>query len=364
MRLTFFLIILMLTLPFTSMIVNSESNEEQKPLHGVLSELFVTTTCTNCPDSEEDLVNIQKTENMFYFISFVMDENDEADERADDYGVMGVPVAEFDGINEVIGSGKKAVYENTIQDLRKNRKDIKIFVKMDKVNSTTIGVSISIFSNESSSTSYQLRAYVVEKESRYKNEKNENIPNAFIGYAFNENVNINPGWYNDSATFTDENASFSNLVVVASLFQGKIAIQTASSELAVMQISGTQSSDFEKFTVNTFIAGQPNSVQLEFTECTDDVCGLPQTTSMIKVNEDKYTVTIGPLKDDTTKVTCNIIVKNSDYEKEANVDIYVSQDSSSANGDKENDEGGIPGFEAFGLFIAVMLILGWKKRKK
>lgn len=362
MKYGLFIVALFLILPFTTLGVNSETNMES-PIHGVLCELFVTTNCKYCPEAEKDLRDLQDIENMFYFVTFVMDKNDEANERGNDYGITSVPTSEFDGTKEVVGAGKKDVYKNTINDLRENRKDIKIFVKMEEINSTTINVFVSIYNNESDSNNYHLRAYVVEKVSRYKNNEGKNIPYGFIGYAFNRNININQGWYNDSATFSDENITYNNLIVVASLFKGKNVVQTASTELGIMQISKVSFKD-NRLTVQAFISGKSDSVELEYIACKDDVCGLPQTISMSKTGDNKYIATIGPFEEGTTKVTCKVITKDSDYKREAVIDIYVSEKSLSDNGEKEKSgDNGIPAFEAVGLIIAVILILVMKKKR-
>ena len=185
-----------------------------------LCELFVTTNCGACPSAEENLKSIYEEKKYnFHYVTMITDKNNDANDRANDYGIQYVPTAEFNGGSiEKVGSKSIEEYKNDIKTcLNEKGLNVSIEVSMVKVDEDTINVKVEEFSNQSFEG--YLRVYVVEKESRYKNSEDEQIPYGFLGYAFDKEIKLYTNeTKNEENEWNEDNIDYENLIVIGTIF--------------------------------------------------------------------------------------------------------------------------------------------------
>ena len=160
----------------------------------VFCEYTTTTNCHACPEVSKILYDIYNSHNYpFYYVSLITDKNSGADKRAKEYNVYGYPTAFMDGGYKVIfGKHPKENYINAIEKcMQRNTKNV--FIKINtRWEKDGLKISVNV-SNDEVAYKGNLRVYVVEPISKYKDYKGNNYHYAFIGYAINKNISIVKG---------------------------------------------------------------------------------------------------------------------------------------------------------------------------
>lgn len=176
--------------------------------HAVFGEEFTATWCVYCPSAAENLMKIYDEipdepyyDDQFFFVALITDVNDKADARMEDYpDVTGYPTVIFDGNDEKVSGGQSdtANYENAIDNCaQREDTDISLEIEMEHLGADQLGVSLSMTWNEDAAFgdptfNGYVRAYIVEKVSRYNNYDGDPYHFGFLDYAFEESVELNP----------------------------------------------------------------------------------------------------------------------------------------------------------------------------
>ena len=176
--------------------------------HTVFGEEFTATWCVYCPSAAENLMKIYDDipnepyyDDKFFFVALITDVNDKADDRMGDYpDVTGYPTVIFDGNDEKVSGGQSDTgnYENAIDNCaQRDDTDISLEIEMEHLGTDQLGVSLGMTWNEDASFgdptfNGYVRAYIVEKVSRYNNYDGDLYHFGFLDYAFEESVELNP----------------------------------------------------------------------------------------------------------------------------------------------------------------------------
>ena len=176
--------------------------------HAVFGEEFTATWCVYCPSAAENLMKIYDDipdepyyDDQFFFVALITDVNDKADDRMGDYpDVTGYPTVIFDGNDEKVSGGQSdtANYENAIDNCaQREDTDISLDIEMNHLGADQLDVSLSMTWNEDAAFgdptfNGYVRAYIVEKISRYNNYDGDPYHFGFLDYAFEESVELNP----------------------------------------------------------------------------------------------------------------------------------------------------------------------------
>ena len=176
--------------------------------HAVFGEEFTATWCVYCPSAAENLMKVYDEipnepyyHDKFFFVALITDVNDKADERMDDYpDVTGYPTVIFDGNDEKVSGGQSdtANYEQAIDNCgQRDDTDISLGIEMNHLGADQLEVSVKMTWNEDASLgdptfNGYVRAYIVEKVSRYNNYDGDPYHFGFLDYAFEESVELEP----------------------------------------------------------------------------------------------------------------------------------------------------------------------------
>ena len=176
--------------------------------HAVFGEEFTATWCVYCPSAAENLMKIYEDipdepyyHDKFFFVALITDVNDKAEERMDDYpDVTGYPTVIFDGNDEKVSGGQSDTsnYEQAIDNCgQRDDTDISLDIQMEHLGADQLGVSVTMTWNEDATLgdptfNGYVRAYIVEKVSRYNNYDGDPYHFGFLDYAFEENVELEP----------------------------------------------------------------------------------------------------------------------------------------------------------------------------
>ena len=174
--------------------------------HAVFGEEFTATWCVYCPSAAENLMKIYEDipdepyyHDKFFFVALITDVNDKAEERMDDYpDVTGYPTVIFDGNDEKVSGGQSDTsnYEQAIDNCgQRDDTDISLDIQMEHLGADQLGVSVTMTWNEDATLgdptfNGYVRAYIVEKVSRYNNYDGDPYHFGFLDYAFEENVEL------------------------------------------------------------------------------------------------------------------------------------------------------------------------------
>ncbi len=188
--------------------------------HNVIGELFVTTTCPYCVEAEEDLAAIESSRSDFYFVTFIADADQDAYIRYTEISKQqGTPDTEFDGGRAgELGAVDPSAYIDDIEYCR--NLDVPEVIVGGNAYPTDSGISFSIRVSVGSGTfSGHIRAFVIEKTSRYLNVENEPIPNAFVGYALNDDFSVSASNdYVRSGTWNGDVVNPNNMAIVVAVY--------------------------------------------------------------------------------------------------------------------------------------------------
>nr|ACF09758.1 fibronectin type III domain protein [uncultured marine group III euryarchaeote AD1000-40-D7] len=176
--------------------------------HAVFGEEFTATWCVYCPSAAENLMKVYEDipdepyyHDKFFFVALITDVNDKAEERMDDYpDVTGYPTVIFDGNDEKVSGGQSDTsnYEQAIDNCgQRDDTDISLDIAMEHLGADQLGVSVTMTWNEDAAFgdptfNGYVRAYIVEKVSRYNNYDGNPYHFGFLDYAFEESVELEP----------------------------------------------------------------------------------------------------------------------------------------------------------------------------
>ena len=176
--------------------------------HAVFGEEFTATWCVYCPSAAENLMKIYDDipdepyyHDKFFFVALITDVNDKADERMGDYpDVTGYPTVVFDGNDEKVSGGQSDTsnYESAIDNVgQRDDTDISLDVEMNHLGGDELELFVEITWNEDASLGNPtfngfVRAYIVEKVSRYNNYDGDPYHFGFLDYAIETSVELEP----------------------------------------------------------------------------------------------------------------------------------------------------------------------------
>ena len=176
--------------------------------HAVFAEEFTATWCVYCPSAAENLMKVYDEipnepyyHDKFFFVALITDVNDKADERMGDYpDVTGYPTVVFDGNDEKVSGGQSDTsnYESAIDNVgQREDTDISLDVEMNHHGGDELELFVEMTWNEDASLGNPtfngfIRAYIVEKESRYNNYDGDPYHFGFLDYAIETSVELEP----------------------------------------------------------------------------------------------------------------------------------------------------------------------------
>ena len=206
-KIVYVLIATLLVTNFLSFTPSAEISDEQFT-HAVFAEEFTATWCVYCPSAAENLMLIYEDapgepyyDDNFFFVALITDVNDKADDRMGDFpDVTGYPTVIFDGNDEKVSGGQSSTanYEQAIDTTgQRDDTDISLEIEMNHLGNDKLDISIGMTWDEDGSFSNPtfngyVRAYIVEKISRYNNYDGDPYHFGFLDYAFDQNVELEP----------------------------------------------------------------------------------------------------------------------------------------------------------------------------
>ena len=206
-KIVYILIATLLVTNFLSFTPSAEISDEQFT-HAVFAEEFTATWCVYCPSAAENLMLIYEDvpgepyyDDNFFFVALITDVNDKADERMGDFpDVTGYPTVIFDGNDEKVSGGQSSTanYEQAIDTTgQRDDTDISLEIEMNHLGNDKLDISIGMTWDEDGSFSNPtfngyVRAYIVEKISRYNNYDGDPYHFGFLDYAFDQTVELEP----------------------------------------------------------------------------------------------------------------------------------------------------------------------------
>ena len=206
-KIAYILIAALLFSPFWTFNPSAEISDEQFT-HAVFAEEFTATWCVYCPSAAENLMLVYEDvpgepyyDDNFFFVALITDVNDKADDRMGDFpDVTGYPTVIFDGNDEKVSGGQSSTanYEQAIDTTgQRDDTDISLSIEMNHLGEDKLDISISMTWNEDGSFSNPtfdgyVRAYIVEKISRYNNYDGDPYHFGFLDYAFDQAVELEP----------------------------------------------------------------------------------------------------------------------------------------------------------------------------
>ena len=206
-KIVYILIATLLATNFLSFTPSAEISDEQFT-HVVFAEEFTATWCVYCPSAAENLMLVYEDvpnepyyDDNFFFVALITDVNDKADDRMGDFpDVTGYPTVIFDGNDEKVSGGQSSTanYEQAIDTTgQRDDTDISLEIEMNHLGNDKLDISIGMTWDEDGSLSNPtfngyVRAYIVEKISRYNNYDGDPYHFGFLDYAFDQTVELEP----------------------------------------------------------------------------------------------------------------------------------------------------------------------------
>ena len=206
-KIVYILIATLLVTNFLSFTPSAEISDEQFT-HAVFAEEFTATWCVYCPSAAENLMLIYEDvpgepyyDDNFFFVALITDVNDKADDRMGDFpDVTGYPTVIFDGNDEKVSGGQSSTanYEQAIDTTgQRDDTDISLEIEMNHLGNDKLDISVGMTWDEDGSFSNPtfngyVRAYIVEKISRYNNYDGDPYHFGFLDYAFDQTVELEP----------------------------------------------------------------------------------------------------------------------------------------------------------------------------
>ena len=177
----------------------SVSEEEVDFVHTVFVEEGTATWCSNCPTVSGYMHDLYASEDYrFYYISMIDDKNTKAEDRLDEYNIVGYPTVYVDGGYKVVLGSDKSDYKDAIKTAEnRDVPEIKVTVTTEYNNNTDeLTTNVTIKNNENEPYTGRLRVYLTEIISRWVNPhkasdgKTKPYHYGFIDYIYNSNTQI------------------------------------------------------------------------------------------------------------------------------------------------------------------------------
>jgi hypothetical protein len=177
----------------------------QGGLPKIFAEYFTTGGCELCPSASRFLKGIfdDNTDSYdFYFVSMILEDSEgnlisqDANDRADVFGISEYPTVEFEGgyIEVEGGQDDDTAYRDALQPCaNREAADIDITLFASHISEAKIDISASIANNEATEYSGTLRVYIAEIESRYLNYDGAASTFGFLDFAIETDISVSPG---------------------------------------------------------------------------------------------------------------------------------------------------------------------------
>ena len=195
--------------------------------HQVFIEESTSVTCHYCPNVGAILEKLQSSpsyQNLFYYVSMVIENDKAMDYLTTVYNRSGDPTVYVDGGYKVIlgGLNPESNYTNAILDAKaRTVPQIRVTVTAEYKNTTnTILTNAFVENNESQTYSGMLRVYLLEIiSSKYNDYNGLKYRNAFVDFMINRDVNVSAkGNATFPANWSVGSLDFENLKVIAVVF--------------------------------------------------------------------------------------------------------------------------------------------------
>ena len=183
--------------------------------HTVMIEVGTATWCPSCPASNTAWHNIYTGGNYnFEYCELVIDTNNVANSRMNQYNLYWVPTSYFDGGQFVYpGTSYSQFYNYLDSSGSRSVPDLVASLDADWQDPAKIEIDLSIKNNEASAYPGTLRVYIIELVSSLWND-NSGHPyyHAFLDFAINEDINIPAGnTYEDSIIWDGSAEGYPNI---------------------------------------------------------------------------------------------------------------------------------------------------------
>jgi hypothetical protein len=206
-------------------VINAQLSVKYTPLTSVskkvIGELFVETTCPACPKAENDLKSIESQRDDFYLVSLVVDKNQDALSRfVNTYKLRYTPTTVFDGgYREEVGAVRIDNYTRDINECKNSpATPVEISGNVVSKSGSRATVSVNVVVGDKNFNG-NVKAFVIDKNSNWKNTAHERIPNAFLGYLPNDDISLSNGNIDKTGQWKmDGTKSFSELAVVIAIY--------------------------------------------------------------------------------------------------------------------------------------------------
>jgi len=194
----------------------------------IFCEEGTATWCSACPNTADALHSIYKSGDYeFYYVAMVSDKNSKAEARLAEYNIAAYPTTFFDGGYQVVFGGVEGeeAYREAIENcMARERANIAIHLSVTWEGNGNIGINISIQNKEGKAYEGNLKAYVVEPTSRWKDHDGNPYNFGFLDFAFNEDVIIQKDEQIDKSKIWNatqagyQGVERENIMVIAVLF--------------------------------------------------------------------------------------------------------------------------------------------------
>ncbi len=164
----------------------------------VFAEVASASYCPDCPPANKLLFEIyNEHEYPFYYVTMVGDKNEFAYDRIkNDYNFYWYPTVFIDGGYEVVLEATKEAYIKAIErSMEREKPDVKMSLDVSWGECPCqhgLFMEIKIQNNETKPYSGNLKVYVVEINSRWKDYEANQYHFAFLEFAYDENITLSP----------------------------------------------------------------------------------------------------------------------------------------------------------------------------
>jgi len=213
----------------------TEATADMDYSHTVFAELGSSTACKYCKYAHAALKNIYAGGwHLFYYVTLLTD-NNLADQRlSHDYNYNGLPTVFFDGGYRVnVGAADTPTAQNAynasiIECGNREVSDINLTLSVEWIGNASMDIDVSVQNNEATDYDGHIRVYITEiSSSIWDDTAGYPYTFAFLDYAFNEDIHINPSstWQNSTIwNGTEHDFEFitcNNVMVIAAVFNSE-----------------------------------------------------------------------------------------------------------------------------------------------
>lgn len=214
-------------------------SEQTGYTHQVLIEYGSYTTCEPCVTTSNQLYDLYQSGNHdFSYVSLIVDENTDAEQRGDQLGMDLAPDVYYDGgFTHVFGEQSSlSPYINALDDSgARDVADITLVLNVTWLGEGAIQITGEIENNDAQPYNGTLRLYMVEPLSRYLNYDNEpyhfgTLDIITTEVTIDETYVINITWDGEDQGFSE--VCENNIMVVAAVFaQGSTFVDETTSAI-------------------------------------------------------------------------------------------------------------------------------------